>query len=293
MNERSKAISNHLWRIYRRPERPLAWEYRANLPWNDPDFSARMLREHLDESHGAASRVAAERLRQIDWLWEKLELQAGQRLFDVTCGPGLYAVEFAKRGVVVDGVDFGPAAIAYARELAQENGVADRCTFIEQDIHAMTVEEGVFDAAILIYGQLAVMTKEEAQEVLHKIGRSLCPGGKLCLELLHPDKVDKKESNWWYTGESGLWGDAPFLHLGERFWDEAEKTAVERYQIIHLETGDFTDIQLCDRMYTPQEIEEMLKTAVFQHVTPYPAWDGLDFYDADEWIAYVAQKKKA
>jgi cyclopropane fatty-acyl-phospholipid synthase-like methyltransferase len=54
-----------------------------------------MLREHLDESHGAASRVAKERELQIEWLWAKLGLQPGMRLLDITCGPGLYAVAFA------------------------------------------------------------------------------------------------------------------------------------------------------------------------------------------------------
>lgn len=289
-NERSKAISNHLWRIFRRPERPFPWSYGGNLPWNEPAFSARMLREHLDESHGAASRVTAERQRQIDWLWQKLGMQVGHTLFDITCGPGLYAVEFAKHGVHVYGIDFGPAAIAYARELAETEGVAKRCRFVEQDIHTMTVEDEQFDAAILIYGQLAVMAQEEAEIVLSKIYRALRPGGKLCLELLNPDKVDKSDSNWWYTGDSGLWGDAPFLHLGERQWHEAEQTSIDRYHIIHLETGDFTEIQLCDRVYTPQEITVMLKTADFQTVYAYPAWEGLAFYDADEWIAYVAQK---
>ena len=43
-----------------------------------------MLREHLDESHGAASRTQRERHLQLDWLWEKLALQPGQPVLDVT-----------------------------------------------------------------------------------------------------------------------------------------------------------------------------------------------------------------
>lgn len=78
---------------------------------DDPDFSERMLREHLDESHGAAS----ERQQQIDWLWARLNLRTGSKVLDVTCGPGLYAVELAVRGCSVTGVDFSPAGIAYAQ----------------------------------------------------------------------------------------------------------------------------------------------------------------------------------
>jgi len=58
-----------VWRIYRRPQPPTPpQDEAANLPWNDPDFSERMLREHLDESHGAASRRPAEISRQVDLL---------------------------------------------------------------------------------------------------------------------------------------------------------------------------------------------------------------------------------
>ena len=52
------SLAAALWRLYRRPDRPQAWVGGGNLPWNDPAFSARMLREHLDESHGAASRLS-------------------------------------------------------------------------------------------------------------------------------------------------------------------------------------------------------------------------------------------
>ena len=62
-----------------------------------------MLREHLDESHGAASRVTVERERQLAWLNEKLGLQAGSSVLDVTCGPGLYAVALAEQGCRVTG----------------------------------------------------------------------------------------------------------------------------------------------------------------------------------------------
>lgn len=283
-------LTQALWRIYNRPERPSPWATGGNLPWDDPDFSRRMLREHLDQSHGAASRQDDERAAQMAWLWDKLELQPGQHLFDVTCGPGLYAATAAQRGCHVTGVDFGPASIAYAKELAESNGVADRCRFHLQDVRRMDFAGSGFDAALLLYGQLAVFTKEEAKALLQQIAQSLKPGGKLCVELLNQDKVDKTDSNWWFTDDTGLWGDAPFLHLGERVWHADEKISVERFHILHLETGQLDEILLCDQTYSVDEMAEMMKGAGFTAVDLYPAWDGLPLYDADEWVVYVAQK---
>ena len=90
------AFARALWRIYRRPDPPPLWQGGGNLPWNDPAFSERMLREHLDESHGAASRQAAERAAQLEWLWAQLHLEPGQRV--VSKGAYLIRLSTSKAG---------------------------------------------------------------------------------------------------------------------------------------------------------------------------------------------------
>ncbi|WP_374687595.1 cyclopropane-fatty-acyl-phospholipid synthase family protein [Promineifilum sp.] len=292
MSQRSaipSTLADALWRIYRRPDPAPLWERGGNLPWNDPAFSARMLREHLDESHGAASRVAAERAAQLEWLWARLGLSPGSRVLDLTCGPGLYAVPLAGRGCHVTGVDFGPAAIAHARRLAAEAGVAERCVFIEADVRDYQPPAGAFDAALFLYGQLAVFPRAEAAALLRKVAGALRPGGRLCVELLDPARVDKADSSWWFTDDKGLWGDRPFLHLGERRWDEAERTSVERYLILHLESGHLDEIILCDQTYAVEEMTELMRASGFATVAAYPAWDGVALYDAEEWVVYLAE----
>lgn len=284
------SFADILWRIYRRPAPQPAWVADGNLPWNDPAFSERMLREHLDESHGAASRVAAERAHQLDWFWQKLDLQPGRRVLDLTCGPGLYAVALAERGCRVTAVDFGPASIAYARELAAAAGVEASTTFVEQDVRAVPLEPEAYDAALFIYGQLAVFSRADAQALLRKAAAALKPGAKLCVELLNQDRVDKQFSSWWFTDDKGLWGERPFLHLGERHWLPDEQMSVERFYIIDLETAVCQEIHLCDQTYAVDEMVRMLQEAGFAQVAVYPGWDDLPLYDAAEWIVYVATR---
>lgn len=287
----NQKLTESLWKIYRRVERPLPWDKNnGNLPWNDPEFSERMLREHLDQSHGAASRTDAERAAQLDWMWEKLGLQSGSRVYDMTCGPGLYAVALAERGCHVTGVDFGPASVRHARELAVQKGVSDNCQIIEKDIRDAEYAGANFDAATFIYGQLAVFPQDEAQILLKNAADALKENGRLVIELLNQDRVDKKTSTWWYTDDSGLWGESPYLHLGERFWNAEEKRSTERFQILHLETGQFDEVILSDQTYATEEITSMLKSAGFGTVSVYNAWDGLPLYDAEEWVVYIAEK---
>lgn len=292
MNEQTipQKLSDALWRIYRRPVRPEPWSWGGNLPWDDPAFSERMLREHLDEAHGAASRVTEERQLQIDWIWSHLALTPGKHICDLTCGPGLYAVELARRGCQVLGVDFGPAAVHYARKLAQDAGLNERCTIRQEDIRTVALPEAAFDLVLLIYGQLAVFTKAEAAALLAKAAAALKPGGHLVVELLNQERVDKTTSNWWFTDHSGLWGDGPFLHLGERFWDDEQELSYERFYIMHLDDGQYTEVHLCDQTYAMTTMRQMMHDAGFRHVNIYPRWDGLPLYDVDEWVVYVAQK---
>ena len=249
-----------------------------------------MLREHLDESHGAASRQAAERAAQLDWLWARLALAPGRRLLDLTCGPGLYAVPLAQRGVSVTGVDFSPASVAHARLLAEAEGVAGRCAFVEADVRDFEPEAGVYDAALFLYGQLAVFPRDEAAALLAKAARALRPGGRLVVELLDPARIDKKDSTWWFADDKGLWGERPFLHLGERRWEAAERASVERFTTLDLATGALSEIVLCDQSYEVAEMTALLRAASLTAVQVYPAWDGLGLYDANEWVIYIAKR---
>lgn len=285
-----KRLSRALWRLHRRPERPEAWHRGGNLPWNDPAFSERMLREHLDPSHGAASRPPEERRAQLTWLWNRLDLAPGRRVYDVTCGPGLYAVELARRGCPVTGVDFAPASLAHAERSAADAGVSHRCRFLESDVRTADPGDAAFDAALLLYGQLAVFPRNDALLLLRHVHAHLAPGGRLCVELLDSERVDRSDATWWFTDDTGLWGDAPFLHLGERSWDAATGISTERYHILHLETGEMDEILLSDQTYTTAEARALFAEAGFTDVEVVPAWDGLPLRDADEWIVYVATR---
>lgn len=290
MAPEKKNLADALWRIYNRPDRPVPWEMDGNLPWNDPAFSERMLAEHLDQSHNAASRKHTERKKVIDWLWEKLDLSAGDHVLDFTCGPGLYAVDLALQGCQVSGIDFSPASIAFARTLTAENGVQDKFEFIEADVRQVDLPANTFDAALFIYGQLAVFRREEAMALLEKIARSLKSGARLVIELLNQDLVDKQYSTWWFTDDKGLWGDSPFLHLGERHWLPEEQLSVERFYVIDLQTQEMLEVNLSDQTYAVSEMVEILGRAGFSHVDVYKDWDDLELYDRGEWVAYIAQK---
>ena len=124
-------------------------------------------------------------VRQVDQvlrlLGEGEPLRPPACILDVCCGYGRHAVELARRGFTVTGVDVSPVQIAHARRRAAEAGVAAR--FIVGDARALPVR-GPFDAAInmfLSFGYFA--TDEEHQAMLAGIARALRPGGRLLIDF--------------------------------------------------------------------------------------------------------------
>ena len=135
--------------IVRRQPTPEPWREGDNIPWHEPEFSRRMLNEHLTQAHDAASRRFPLIDRHVAWIHETLLLGRPSRILDLGCGPGLYANRLARLGHTCTGIDFSPASIQYAQATAQAENLA--CTFIEQDIRQADHGSG-YDLAMLIFG---------------------------------------------------------------------------------------------------------------------------------------------
>src|SRR5512139_2343116 len=110
--------------ILYRASPPEPWAEGDKIPWHDPDFSRRMLREHLSQAHDAASRRTIIVEEQVEWIHQQVLNSRASRVLDLGCGPGLYSSRLAQRGHTCVGIDFSPASIEYARRTAQSQQLA-------------------------------------------------------------------------------------------------------------------------------------------------------------------------
>jgi len=99
----------------------------------------------------------------------------GTRAVDLGAGPGIVAIELAKRGATVTGVDISQNQINAARDRATEAGVADRCAFTVAPAENTTLPAGEFD--LVTAGQCWGWFDEP--EALREVNRLLRPGGWL------------------------------------------------------------------------------------------------------------------
>jgi 2-polyprenyl-3-methyl-5-hydroxy-6-metoxy-1,4-benzoquinol methylase len=105
-------------------------------------------------------------------------------ILDVGCGTGRHAIELAKRGYRVTGVDLSPSQIERARSKAAAAGVA--VDFRVGDAREL-VFAGEFGLVILICeGAFPLMETDEMNfDILRGTARALRPGGKLILTTLN------------------------------------------------------------------------------------------------------------
>ncbi len=256
--------------LHHRDKNPRPWAEGEKIPWNDPDFSRRMLREHLSQKHDAASRRTAKINRQAAWIHTHILSGKPARILDLGCGPGLYASKLAAFGHTCHGIDFSPASIEYALQHASAN-----CTYSLADLRQAGFGTG-FDLAMFIYGEFNVFRPEDACRILQKAWAALQPGGKLLLEVTSFEAVYElgNQPATWYSAENELFAEACHLCLMESFWDEDQSAAIERYYIVDAATAQVTRYSSTTQAYTAERFQAMLGEAGFGSITFYPSLVG-------------------
>ena len=279
-----------LSKILSRQIPPKPWAEGEKIPWNEPEFSKRMLKEHLSQDHDAASRRFEIIDRHVDWIHNDVLNGKPARILDLGCGPGFYTSRLARLGHTCVGIDFSPASIEYAAEQAAAEELT--CTYHHADIRTAEFGRG-FDLVMSIYGELNVFRKTEAAHILAKAHQALNLEGKLVLEPHSFDKVLRygQEESTWYASQGGLFSEAPHLGLQESFWDEEEKVAIYRIYIIDTDSGTVTCHSSSTQAYTIEEYQSLLEGQGFGEIQIFPALGETGDQPLADLIAIVAEKK--
>ena len=260
--------------IVNRIPKPTPWSEGDNIPWNDPGFSERMLAEHLSQEHDLASRRRETIDRHVEWIFSKVLGSRPARVLDLACGPGFYAGPLARLGCECVGLDFSPASIRHARDVAASEAQRS-CTYHEADVRSEPFGEG-FDLVMMIYGQFNVFPRDRGLEILKKAHGALRPGGSLLLEFQSREQIQDggEQAPSWYSAQSGLFSETPHLVLQENFWDAEAGASTNRFLVIDGQTGRVSSYALSNEAYTEQELTEALRSAGFKDVERFPSLTG-------------------
>ncbi|HEX8085499.1 MAG TPA: cyclopropane-fatty-acyl-phospholipid synthase family protein [Solirubrobacteraceae bacterium] len=178
------------------------------------EFFALFLDESMTYSCAIFSRGARTleeaQAAKLELICTKLALAPGERVLDVGCGWGSFAIHAAKRhGVHVTGITLSEPQARLARSRAREAGVADRVEIRVMDYRAIPAGER-YDAIASI-GMVEHVGEAQIDRYAADLARCLNPGGRLLnhgiARLRHTDPAAGPFS------ERYVFPDAEPLHL--------------------------------------------------------------------------------
>jgi SAM-dependent methyltransferase len=247
------------------------WDGAYKIPWDDPDFSRRMLAEHLSQEHDLASRKRDMIRKQVQWIHAHICNNTPAKLLDIGCGPGLYIEQFAALDYDCCGIDFSPASIEYAK-----GQLGNKAQLINGDIRSVDFGGG-YDLAIMVFGEFNVFSPDECRKILKKTSEALSPGGKLLLEAHTFEAVERIGStpNSWYKSGPGLFGlfsDNPYICLTENHWLDKQQTALQQFHILDVADGSVKSYRSTTKAWTNDQYKQLLKDAGFAHVNIHSDW---------------------
>jgi ubiquinone/menaquinone biosynthesis C-methylase UbiE len=278
----------NIMQLISRIETPEPWSEGEKIPWNDSEFSERMLEYHLTQEHDLASRRFEIIDRHVKWIHNKLGGKPS-KILDLAGGPGLYTIRLTKLGHNCRGIDFGPASIKYAKEQAIKENL--EIEYILEDIR--TAEYGDNnDLVTFIYGEFNVFKPANLKHILTKAHDSLKEGGLFIAELNRYETVKRVGTSppSWYSSLGGLFSPKPHLCLMENFWDEEKHITTTRYFIIDAETNNVTLHSSSMVAYTREKLEQLLSEIGFKDIVFYESLSGVE-KDLDEALEVIEARK--
>lgn len=255
--------------------------------WTDPHIASMMLALHLDPDQEAASRSAARISQEVEGLFASGAVRPGDRLLDLGCGPGLYAVELARRGVSVTGLDSSRSSLEVARKRAEQHHVT-------LDLWCMDFfdldEADAFDAIIQVYGEMNVFSPEQRNRLLSLLHRALKSDGRLTFDVT--TRLGRPlfgQKNSWSFQETGFWAEGPHLLLADGFDYPEHRAWVDQYVV--MEPNRTRVFRNWFRDYEPMEVTRFAEENGFSVVALTGGLDMGPLTEMSQWIGVQLRKR--
>jgi SAM-dependent methyltransferase len=216
----------------------------------------------------------------VNHLLELLDVQDGDAILDLCCGPGRHSLEFARRGFKVTGVDVTSSYLREARSRAEEEDLS--VEFIQEDARQFRRSEA-FQGVILMYTSFGYFEdQKENLRVLANVRESLKVGGKLVIDVMGKEVLARifQEKDW--EERDGV------IYLQERKISKDWSWIENRWLVI--DGSDRYEVEVSHWIYSATEIATLLREAGFQRVWIHGNLAGSPYDHAARRLVCVAQK---
>jgi cyclopropane fatty-acyl-phospholipid synthase-like methyltransferase len=274
-----------LERINARPE-PFEF-YTASDLWTDEHTSAQMLSFHLNEDVDISSRNAAFIDHSVDWIASHFNVDAGTKIADFGCGPGLYATRLARRQATVTGIDFSKRSIEYAMQVAANERLS--VNYVNQNYLEFETDDS-FDLVLMIMCDFCALSPAQRKRMLTKFHTSLQSGGSVLLDVYSLNAFEQREETAVYEANllDGFWSADKYYGFRSTFKYETEKVVLDKYTLI--EANRTRTIYNWLQYFSPETLEREFTECEFVIDETFSDVAGTPFDPRASEFAVVAKK---
>ncbi len=199
--------------------------------------------------------------REINLFLEILDISKESKILDLCCGQGRHSLELARRGFKnIEGLDRSHYLIQKAKDQAKKEGLNIR--FREGDARKLPYPADNFDVVLILGNSFGYFeTIQDDMRVLKEVFRILRPWGKVLIDV-----ADGKYLKENFQPRSWEWIDKRHFVCRERSLSLDKQCLISREIIIHVEKGIIGDQFYAERLYTKEDLAELLKIAGFSNI---------------------------
>jgi ubiquinone/menaquinone biosynthesis C-methylase UbiE len=204
-------------------------------------------------------------LGECDFIEQEINRDKALKVIDIGCGTGRHAIELAKRGYTVTGIDLSESQLVRAREKAKAAGVA--VDFYRHDARELPFENE-FDLAIMLCeGGFSLMETDRMNfEILKQATKALKNKGKLIFTALNGLFPLFHSVNDFYKS-SGKQGQSQCKECSFDLMTFRDHNTV----VFEDDSGNKRELKCNERYYVPSEIVWLLESLGFKRIDIFGA----------------------
>lgn len=220
-------------------------------------------------------RTAAE----TRFIAESLALSAAGEVLDLACGFGRHAIGMAALGYRVTGVDFNPRYLDIARADAATAGVT--VTWRTADMRSLGIEHA-FDGVYSFFTSFGYFEDDrDDARIVRNLRASLKPGASLVMDLASKERIAK-------VLQPTVSQRAPDGTLRVQRHEVTDDWTRVQNEWLFIKDGLVKTFRFSLRVYSGQELKQLVEAAGFREIRLYGALDGRPYDGAAERLVVVA-----
>jgi SAM-dependent methyltransferase len=221
--------------------------------------------------------------KEVDFIEDSLGVAQGATILDLGCGTGRHAIELARRGYKVVGLDASPVMLGRAQDAARRANVD--VTFVQGDMREMPFEDA-FDGVFSWDMSFGYFEEDKNAMVVALVRKALRKGGQFLLDVQNRDYiVHQTPSVAWFEGDRCICMDEMQVDF------ITSRMRVKRTMI--MDDGRSREIEYSIRVYSLHELGRVLHEQGFRvaEVSGRLATPGVYFGNESPRTLILAEKR--